>query len=819
METRPVYPLLLLTRLLSLWPGAEALSLYTINSVSLTPLPRAEVPSGTNVTLRCEVSVSHSSAEPLTHHFTFLRNDVQVYSKNSSEAVVPYFLSPARAAHSGTYECRVTVHDKSKGSSDHKLTVTGLQTPELNLSVVELFEGEEVTANCSAPNEAGSLAFYFYLDQEKVKTVWAMGTSAVTRIELKHAMTIQLYCTYNVVTVPDAGMSNHSNTVRVLVKGLFITPVMNVLPSKNLVEGDVVEFICKVIEPPVITEVFLTKEMRILKKGQTSLIHRFQVKPEDSGEYDCKAETRNIQKGTSENVVVKELFSKPVLIMEPREVFEGESFTLTCKVFQHASEGVRQNVKFFLYRDQRRLVASGGSYISTANPIHGNGNYSCSAQAMNQGQRSLISKNSTSFHLQAKVPVSIPILSVVGGRVVLGKPFQLQCQSAQGSLPVSYTLLGPLRQPEVQVVTGSRGPARFNVSSIQRASDISAFVCQARNNPQTQAKESVGGRLRHTTAIIEPVSKPVLEVSPEPGKASEGQDMTLTCSVQRGTPPITFTWFHTGKGKHLDFQTTNQLSGSITVQGLRQDHGGGYYCASVNPSNDTEWSATITVGVSLAGWKKGTMAAFCVIVILAIVFIILIKKGLPLFRRRKRAAELSVKPAGTKTDEEASELTMGLVNEAANITPGVMGRSVWSEHVSGSESDEPSSEEPAEIPETQYTEVHPPPADPNKAPVKPGTDTVYSEVQSSAQGASEQADGHGSLEYAQLNHDGDRNHDDYVEHCTVNHHGDHSDHSDPGDHGNHNDHSGHGNINGHSNHANHSNCDENGDYGDHGDCE
>lgn len=92
--------------------------------------------------------------------------------------------------------------------------------------------------------------------------------------------------------------------------------------------------------------------------------------------------------------------------------------------------------------------------------------------------------------------------------------------------------------------------------------------------------------------------------------------------------------------------------------------------------------------------------------------------------------ELSVKPASTKTDETL-RLTHGEVNEAANVTPGVMGRSVWSDHVS--ESDDQTSEETTEVPVPQYTEVHPQEVDLTRAPVKKGTDTVYSKVLNSNQ--------------------------------------------------------------------------------------
>lgn len=103
--------------------------------------------------------------------------------------------------------------------------------------------------------------------------------------------------------------------------------------------------------------------------------------------------------------------------------------------------------------------------------------------------------------------------------------------------------------------------------------------------------------------------------------------------------------------------------------------------------------------------------------------------------------------------------------------------------------------------EVQYTEVQPPPLDPHRVPVSPGTDTVYSEVSSSTQVAMNTAVDGESVEYAQLNH-GDGNHDNHhhdnsVKQCTVRHNGsdgvdgDHCDQvanqngcSDNGDHSN-----------------------------------
>uniref|UniRef100_A0A8C7MBB9 Platelet endothelial cell adhesion molecule n=1 Tax=Oncorhynchus kisutch TaxID=8019 RepID=A0A8C7MBB9_ONCKI len=709
------------------WSGGSPV--FTIDSVTLKLDPSGEVTSGTFMDLNCEVSVSHHQSHPLTHSFNFLRDDVLVYSKNTTEPAVLHQLTPARAANSGTYKCQVIVQDKSKGSSTHRLTITGLQTPVLQVTSQILFEGDEVAATCSAPDESGSLLFHFYQDQEKIKQVRASGNSVGTRLELKHAGDKHLRCYFETTMLPDAGRSNNSNTVKVMVKALNHCATREA--GKDVIEGDIVEFVCRVVNPPPNVAVFLTKDKRMLKTAYISLSHSLRVLAEDSGEYVCKADRGNVQKEAYESIKVKELFSKPVLVMKPREVFEIERFTLNCDTDRYSHERINiGDVKYSLFRNQV-LLTSGGNYTATAHPSL-NGNYSCQAQALGRGQTKKIFKNSTQIVLKAKVPVSVPLLSVVGGRLILGKPFQLQCQSDNGSLPITYTLLSPHRQAEFRVVHSPWDLALFNITSIHRSSDIHSFSCKAENNPSQPYMESSGYHLRRTATIIEPVSRPVLTLTPKMGDVAEGEDLTLTCTVQRGTPPITYTWYHTKGALPLVSKTTNDMRLSHLVQGVSREHGGRYYCITNNPSKDSQRSAMVTVGVKLAGWKKGLIAAFCILLTVSLIIIIILVKKCLLPFRRERTVELSVKPASTKTDKTL-RLTHGEVNEAANVTPGVMGRSVWSDHVSGSESDDQTREE-TEVPEPQYTEVHPQEVDPTRAPVKKGTDTVYSEVRNSNQG-------------------------------------------------------------------------------------
>lgn len=88
----------------------------------------------------------------------------------------------------------------------------------------------------------------------------------------------------------------------------------------------------------------------------------------------------------------------------------------------------------------------------------------------------------------------------------------------------------------------------------------------------------------------------MLRILPSMGDVSEGQDVTLVCSVQRGTLPISFTWYHAETDGTLDSQTSEKLEGSYKITNVRGEHQGKYYCVSTNPANETKQSQTVTIG-------------------------------------------------------------------------------------------------------------------------------------------------------------------------------------------------------------------------------
>ena len=80
---------------------------------------------------------------------------------------------------------------------------------------------------------------------------------------------------------------------------------MNVLPNSTVYEGEILEVVCRVINPPTNIEVFLTRDRRILKQAQVALNHRFTAQEGDSGELVCKAVWGSVQKETYQTITVK----------------------------------------------------------------------------------------------------------------------------------------------------------------------------------------------------------------------------------------------------------------------------------------------------------------------------------------------------------------------------------------------------------------------------------------------------------------------------------------------------------------------------------
>nr|XP_046258529.1 platelet endothelial cell adhesion molecule isoform X3 [Scatophagus argus] len=722
--------LLLISTLLSSYfhPGrvVNAHRSFTIINITLSIEPSSNVSRGTNVTLRCRAIVSSKEQVTLSREYSILKDSSPVHTETSSTSEdFLYPLPDARLSHTGKYKCAINIEGKQTVSEVKKLTVTGLSKPVLHLDKLEVSEGEELTARCTAPGESGSFVFYFYDGSKEILE----KKSDFNQVEVNISSNgiHKIHCVYFVLLIPDLFRSEESNVVNVSVTELPITTVLKISPQQKIYEGDQLSISCTISGFVPLSRnfsLYLIQGHRLLNTGGTELKHSMIAQAKDSGEFECKLEIEigNIVKITTETVTVTELFSVPTLTMSPAEVFQMENMTLTCKSERYAYEILRKEELTYTLDPPQSTLAPKGNGVFSGKALPHDFNYTCATRARG------IVKHSKTLTVRPKVSVSKPKISVVD-RAVLGQAFKILCQS-DGSLPIKYTLMKDKIPIDTITIESSNKPALFT-GTIYKPEEINKYTCEAKNSNKNPLYSE-----RLNTAVIEPLANPVLTVIPELKEIPEGNHLHLICGVQ-GTPPITFKWYREGNEHPLYTTTTMTNNTYYEFHSLSKDHSGGYYCEAVNHANKVVRSEPVRIKVCMALWKKALIGGFCLlaIAVLAVVCVLCFrsKRG-----KREGAAELSVKPSSAKSDLEfEGNLTHDTkVYNTATVKVDRTTVSVWTKKPP--EADAANDEESSVVsdtPDVEYTEVvHPLSVDP-------------------ARGAADHHDYQGSVEYAELNGD------------------------------------------------------------------
>ncbi|XP_031610025.1 platelet endothelial cell adhesion molecule isoform X1 [Oreochromis aureus] len=716
---------------------------FKIQSVKLIIEPRNDVTAGTNVTLRCQATVSTSTEKGPIREYTILKNDKIVYTKTigSSEDFV-YQLHNARVFSTGLYQCKLDIQGDTKLSKAQRLNVQGLSQPDLHLEMNVVNEGEEVQATCIAPGEIGSFIFFFFDNDEQMSRVEGLSNQAKTTFRLSSGGIHKIHCSYKIRTAEDTFPSTKSNNVTVSVKELSITPVLKISPDSTIYEGDHLNISCSAQNFHSSSEgykLFLSQGTKLLRTGNSTINHNMVAVPKVSEAltFDCRVEMRNVEKYTKKTISVVELFSVPSLTMFPTEIFQGEIMTLTCNSERFASQRInREDLEYTLY-PSKNLPSSGKPGVFNVKALQNDFNYTCSAEAKG------IKKDSKTLMIRPKVHVSALKISIED-KVILKKSITILCQS-NGSLPINYTLFKDNVQVGTKVIRERNRQAVF-MDVINKPGEIQ-YRCEAKNSLHSN---KTGSSQHLSVNVIVPLSLMTLTVIPTPLGISEGEDLRFICSVN-GTGPVTFKWYRTGSVVPLQTNTTTETYSSFLIKPVSKNDSDKYYCEASNGANKVR-SENVDVQVLMALWKKMLIIVACLLllsVLLLVASMLYIKSKRD---RREAAAELSVKPSSPKSDDP---LTVNLTHDtdvynAATVKVDRAEVSVWSKRKPETESDDEISKMSNE-PNVEYTEVvHARSTDPDRVPLRKGTDTVYSELQNSPHGAADPPD-YGSVEYAELN--------------------------------------------------------------------
>ncbi|XP_042720954.1 platelet endothelial cell adhesion molecule isoform X4 [Lagopus leucura] len=675
---------------------------FTFNAVHIKVQPSVKVKNGAPMSIICRADISKSTDFNLQHNITIFKDGKLVFINVSGKGDARYEVPMARSSHTGDYQCAVEADGKIKYSDSLHVWVTGMTKPILIAEKKEVFEGEVVKLRCELPEEVPPLHFIFRKmkmnskPKEKLKYELQRNFSVIEFPIEEGDNILQFDCLGKRSVKFEFETSEPSNRTLITVKEPFIKPTLRIKPSSNVTEGKEIQFECSTVVAKMHDiEIILLRNKTILSsvRDQTTLKYSAVATLEDSGEYLCKVEEGKASKIATRNVVVAELFPKPVLTASMNKLDENKELTLSCSIkdFQNASFSIlrRNSNGDILLRNSRNLT--------TRANVNDTGSYICKAEV------NRIVKESKPVMIQVYAPVSMPSISVFSGlpEVVLGRPLKLTCCLMMGTPPITFTFYKG-NKAKKEIVTNNTC-ALFLDEDIKQ-NDKGQYKCGARNHHSSGMKTS---KILNITVIV-PIRNISLGSVPY-GEVEDGSETAFLCSVKEGSWPILFRIFRKTDRDVLLFERSEHADRVIwqKKEMSRQDTGT-YYCIASNRANVSAKSHPITINVILASWQKGVITAFVLIPIAGVVIL-----AVWWFWCKKKNAK------GPSMEMSRSAL-------ATNSTSEKLSR----QHNDGDYYSGPD----LESAEVEYTEVEVSTLDPHRAPVQKGTETVYSEIRKANNG-------------------------------------------------------------------------------------
>ncbi|XP_039358391.1 platelet endothelial cell adhesion molecule isoform X4 [Mauremys reevesii] len=686
----------------------------TINKVELTG-PSQKVKNGMSIELTCIVDVSKSTSFQMQHTFLFYKDDSLLHNTTSEQNRTRYKISPARFSDSGNYKCIVEANMKTKSSNDLEVRIEGLCQPKLTALKREVTEGEFVTLRCEVPEEKPPFIFLFkkissnQQSQEKRKQELKENFASVEFPVEERDRILRFQCIAQVISVVGSETSEASNMTIVTVVEPFSHPKLTSTSAWNVTEGDRIDILCTtILARPYEIEILIQKDRRILNstRGQNSVTYSAVATVEHNGNYTCKVELGRVSKTTSMNIVVTELFAKPILTPSLTDLDENESLSLWC----HINGSPKANFSIVKRPPENGILLKTSSNFTIQAQVNDTGSYVCRAEIKG------IIKESDPVQITVYAPVSEPVLSVANSsmEMVLGETLLLRCQSMFGTPPINYTLFRGNRLIDTITVFNNTY-AEFKDRQT-KLNSLREYRCEASNRHSHANKSSY----KMNITVIAPVTNISFGSVPH-GEVEDGEDINFLCVVGEGSLPINFTIFKQNEQAPLFYESKMETRVVWQKKSLSKQDAGKYFCEASNRALVTKRSDLLTVKVVLASWQKG----FIALVVLAVIAIA--ASGFWwCWRKKEKGKHPSMEMSGsTAVTNSTSEKPPSGPNHYTEFYPGSGYIEDRENPVKPTDDNKGPDHESAEV---EYTEVEVSTPDPYTAPEKKGTDTVYSEI-------------------------------------------------------------------------------------------
>ncbi|NXY85586.1 PECA1 protein, partial [Alcedo cyanopectus] len=568
---------------------------FTFNTVEIQVQPSVKVNNGAPMSIICHADISKSTSFQLKHNFTIFKDDKLVFTTVSDKGDAQYEIPISRSSDTGDYECTVEADGKTKSSNSLHVWVVG------EYSFKQPSRG-------SINKEEPPLYFIFRKmkmnSTPKEKRVFEPYRNfSVVEFSVEEGDNIlQFDCFGRRYVKHESEDSKHSNKTLVTVREPFIKPTLVARPSSNVTEGDRIQLECSTVVARMRNiEIILQKNRTILKsvRDEKLLRHSAVATLEQSGEYLCKVEQGRASKTTKLNVVVSELFPKPILAASMHTLDENKDLTLSCSI----SSSRKANFSILRKGSNRDILLKNSRNFTMRVRVNDSGSYSCKAEVKG------IVKESKPVKINVYAPVSKPTLSVVSGlpEVVLGKPLWLICRSVMGTPPITFTFY---KGNEVKKIVTNDTYAMFLDENI-RQNDQRGYRCEARNNHSSGMETS---NILNVTVIV-PIKNASLGSIPF-GEVEDGSETAFLCSVNGGSWPIHFRFFRKTDREILLYEKSENADRMVWHKAtMKRKDTGTYFCMASNRANVDVKSHPITISVILAAWQKGIIAAFVLLLI------------------------------------------------------------------------------------------------------------------------------------------------------------------------------------------------------------
>ncbi|XP_064594090.1 Fc receptor-like protein 2 [Zonotrichia leucophrys gambelii] len=269
----------------------------------------------------------------------------------------------------------------------------------------------------------------------------------------------------------------------------------------------------------------------------------------ESGTYRCDRP----RTGLSLSMTV--LYDKLVLQVPTRVLLEGDTVTLRCR-------GWRNNpvTRVSFYHDGKELggLHDGTELSLSPLQLRHSGQYRCKGRVLSLWRES----NLVTVTVHRVPPTRVSVSAQPpGGQVALGDSLVLSCAVAAGTGPLSFSWL---REGSGALL--GTGPC-LHLRHLGD-NDSGQYRCRVSDGDNMAESDPLN------ITVLVPVANATITLSPLSHQVRAGDNMTLRCSVQVGSAPVTFTWLHNG-------QEVAQ-GPLLELRDIDVGHSGIYQCVATN---------------------------------------------------------------------------------------------------------------------------------------------------------------------------------------------------------------------------------------------